>query len=87
MPRSSCASVSARRTTAAKEEGSNVQNRTASALVLLVLAGISSEIAGARQSDSPAPQGAAVYVADFELSSAPATASDPSESGVHDVLV
>jgi hypothetical protein len=56
-----------------------MQNRkfvTASALVLLVLAGISSKVASATQSDTPPPQGMAVYVADFELSAAPAAPSD-----------
>jgi hypothetical protein len=66
-------------TTGLKEEGSKMQNRkfaTASALVLLALAGICSKIASARQWDTPAAQGMAVYVADFELSAAPAAASD-----------
>jgi hypothetical protein len=56
-----------------------MQNRkfvTASALVLLVLAGISPTLESATQSDTPAPQGMAVYVADFELTAAPAAASD-----------
>jgi hypothetical protein len=56
-----------------------MQNRkfvTATALVLLALAGICSKIANARQWDTPATQGMAVYVADFELSAAPASTSD-----------
>jgi hypothetical protein len=41
-----------------------------SALVLLVLAGVSPRIANSGQSETPAPQGVAVYVADFELPTA-----------------
>jgi Domain of unknown function (DUF4410) len=41
-----------------------------SALVLLVLAGVSPRIANSRQSETPAPQGVAVLVADFELPTA-----------------
>jgi hypothetical protein len=51
---------------------------TASALVLLVLAGTSPRIASAGQSGTLAPQSIAVYVADFELSAAPAAPEHPS---------
>jgi hypothetical protein len=49
---------------------------TASTLFLLLLAGISPRAASAGQSDTPAAQGIAVYVADFELSAAPFAAPD-----------
>jgi hypothetical protein len=44
-----------------------------SAPVLLLLAGTSISIVSAGQSDAP-PRGVAVYVRDFEMSAAPATA-------------
>ncbi len=47
-----------------------------SAPVLLLLAGTSISIVSAGQSDAP-PRGVAVYVRDFEMSAAPATAPDP----------
>ena len=47
-----------------------------SAPVLLLLAGTSISIVSAGQSDAP-PRGVAVYVRDFEMSVAPATAPDP----------
>ena len=44
--------------------------------VLLLLAETSISIVSAGQSDAP-PRGVAVYVRDFEMSAAPATAPDP----------
>jgi hypothetical protein len=76
-------------TTGAKEGDSKMQNRklvTASALVLLVLAGNSPRIASAGQSGTLAPRPIAVYVADFELSAAPAAAPEHPSPAYKDKL-